>query len=674
LTPSYYICYLVKNKLINQKRIMKKNLFALGLMMFGAAIVAQTPRLVLYEEFTGETCPPCAATNPGLNTLLSSPTNTPKVVAIKWQVPIPSAPSSTWSLYQTNKTEIDWRWKSTGYGYNPAINSAPSSKIDGQEATVFGAASGHPANLTNGVITTAQSYTSAFSITMNRAWNFNCSAITLTVNITATAPFTSVGNLVFRCVMVERLIQFSVQPGTNGETKFENPAIKSFPTLQAGTPLAGTWANNQSMTFTLNCPLPSYVRKKDEVAFVGFIQDDGNRKVAQAVMCDKAALPTDGIASLAANVGITCNNSINPVITVNNTGNSAITAIGITPYINGVAQTPVNLTTNIPVSTQSDIAIGSITTPTAPGVYTFSYTINSTNSPLFNLTGNSSYVSFLVAGNYQGTPIVEGFPLGAFPPPGWMAPNADQGPSWSRTTLAGAYFQVPMHSAKYDFYNNGVVGDVDDLYLPPMDLSGNANPEMTFDYSYAQRTSASNDQLDVMVSDNCGATWTSVWSKSGLNLATTQDQTSSYIPDNVVKDFTQWRTEMVTLTGFAKSNVLVKFVATSDNGNNLYLDNVNLAQKDPVGIVKTNSSAFGVNVFPNPASGIANININSVKAGDVKITVVNAIGQVVLTKSTSVSEGGNNVVIDVKEFASGIYSVVVDSEKGSVTKKLTVTK
>src|SRR5204862_2321822 len=98
------------------------------------------------------------------------------------------------------------------------------------------------------------------------------------------------------------------------EKTFENPAIKSFPTLQAGTPLAGTWTNNQSMTFTLNCPLPSYVRKKSEVAFVGFIQDDGNKKVEQAVMCDKAALPPDGIATDAANVGVTCNNSINPMI------------------------------------------------------------------------------------------------------------------------------------------------------------------------------------------------------------------------------------------------------------------------------------------------------------------------------------------------------------------------
>jgi len=263
---------------------MKKNLLAFGLVLFGAAVVAQTPRLVLYEEFTGETCPPCASTNPGLNALLALPTNTPKVVAIKWQVPIPSAPSNTWSLYQTNKAEIDWRYRSVasgGFGYTPGINSAPSSKIDGQEATTFSATSGHPGALTSSIIATAQSYTSAFNITVARDWNYNCSAVTLTVNITATAPFTvsSPGKLKFRCVMVERLIQFSVAPGTNGENNFEDIAIKSFPTLQSGTSMADSWTIGQSMTFTMNCPLPSYTRKKEQVAFVGFIQDDNNQKV-----------------------------------------------------------------------------------------------------------------------------------------------------------------------------------------------------------------------------------------------------------------------------------------------------------------------------------------------------------------------------------------------------------
>lgn len=85
---------------------MKKTSILLGLLAASFFASGQT-RMSLYEEFTGENCGPCAATNPGLNTLLNA--NASQVIAIKWQVPIPSAPSTTWSLYQTDKPEIDWR-------------------------------------------------------------------------------------------------------------------------------------------------------------------------------------------------------------------------------------------------------------------------------------------------------------------------------------------------------------------------------------------------------------------------------------------------------------------------------------------------------------------------------------------------------------------------------------
>src|SRR4051812_9810277 len=105
---------------------MKKQYFLTVLMVASIVTFAQTPRLSLYEEFTGENCPPCAATNPGLNALLLAPDNEANIVAIKWQVPIPSAPSNTWSLYRTNKAEIDWRYQSTGYGYKSQWTQATS--------------------------------------------------------------------------------------------------------------------------------------------------------------------------------------------------------------------------------------------------------------------------------------------------------------------------------------------------------------------------------------------------------------------------------------------------------------------------------------------------------------------------------------------------------------------
>ena len=357
---------------------MKKKVFSICIVLIGLNSFSQTPRLSLYEEFTGETCPPCASANPPLNLLLASPTNTPKIVAIKWQVPIPSAPSNTWSLYQTNKVEIDWRWKSVangGYGYIPAINSAPSGKIDGEAPTVFGAASAHPANLNNNVISTAQSFTSAFSISVSRAWDASCSSINLTVSIAATANFNAVGALKFRTVMVENIIDFPTAPGSNGEKHFEDVAIKSFPTLQSGISMTSNWIVGQTQTFTLNCPIPSYARKKEEIAFVGFIQDDGNQRVAQAVRVQKSVLSNDAIA-LSAKVAATCSSTISPIISVYNNGLNAITALTITPYIDGAIAPTTSWNGNIASATSATISLNTISSPTNTGAHTFSYNIS----------------------------------------------------------------------------------------------------------------------------------------------------------------------------------------------------------------------------------------------------------------------------------------------------------
>lgn len=650
---------------------MKQKLLAFGVLFTSLIVNAQTPRLSLYEEFTGETCPPCASANPALNALLAQPANAAKCIAIKWQVPIPSAPSKPWSLYQTNKTEIDWRYRSTasgGYGYG--ISSAPSGKMDGQNVTVFGAASNHPNSLNSNIITTAQSYTSAFSVTMTRAWDRTCSAVNLTVNIQATAPFTAVGNLVFRTVMVERLIQFSVQPGTNGEKDFEDVGIKSYPTLQSGISMASTWTVGQTQTFTLSCPIPAHVRKKSEIAMVGFIQDDGDLKVAQAVRADRMALPTDELSLINAKVDVTCSNSINPVVSVQNDNASAVTNLTIVPYVDGVQKSDITWTGNLAANSSTDIALGSIVTVTNPGVHTFSFVAYTQSNPC-NVKVVSNKAMYVVIGSYQGTPVVEGFVLGAFPPAKWSAFNNDNGTSWSRVTTAGAYQQTPMQSMKYDFYSNTKIGDVDEMLLPPVDLSGGASPELTFDRSYAQRNSSSDDKLEVFVSDNCGQTWQNVYTLSGVGLATATELTTSFIPN----DPSQWVTDpAIVLTGYNKPNVLVKFVVTNDNGNNLYLDNINLSQSNPVGIAKVESSSqVSFKLYPNPTSGLTTIGVNAAQSGSAKIAVTNAIGQLVFEKNTNLSVGGNTIDVDLSSLPSGVYSISVDTNKNSSVKKLVVT-
>lgn len=660
---------------------MKRVLLALT-MVTGFTLGAQTPtpRMSLYEEFTGETCPPCAATNPGLNKILLSPTNATKVIPIKWQVPIPSAPSNTWSLYQTNKTDINWRYRGLaagGYGYisqntaatatSSGINSAPQGVMDGQHQWVFGAQSDHPAYISDAVIATAQSYTSAFSIDMKHDWNnASRSAVIVTVNITATAPFTATGPLVFRCVMVERLIQFSVQPGTNGEKVFEDVAIAAFPTLQSGTSMSSNWNTSQTQSFVLTCNVPSYCRKKEEISMVGFIQDDGNRKVAQAAR-SMAIYDAEAIETTVAPV---CTSTFAPVITVKNKGINPITSMTITPYVDGVAGTPTQWTGNLAYNTTGTVALTTLNTPAVTGAHSFSCSISAINGIDFDPSNNNLMVSVPVFDQPSSTQVVEGFVANSFPPAEWTNVNADMGTGFARTTQAGGYW-LTSNAVKYDFMNNNNIGDVDELYLPPTGLVGADDPLMNFDYAYARQRNSDNDKLEVKASSDCGQSWTTVWASSGSSLATAPNLAGfTYVPDQ--NDFPQWQTAQLTLTGMNKATVWVKFVVTNDNGNALYLDNVNLVQPRPTGLSAQNIKGTSLALYPNPASGKVQVRLENASEGITGVRLLNMLGQTVGDSFYQVSASDAVLDLNIEKLSPGLYLVEVQNGGVLSTLRLTV--
>jgi hypothetical protein len=189
-------------------------------------------------------------------------------------------------------------------------------------------------------------------------------------------------------------------------------------------------------------------------------------------------------------------------------------------------------------------------------------------------------------------------------------------------------------------------------------------------YIESGMTAPLNDKLEVLVSTDCGANWTAVYSKDDAGGLTTAPTSSvAFTPTG-----TQWRSESVNLSAYANApQVLIKFSASNDYGNNLYLDNVNLSQT--AASIKTVDANFSsIELFPNPTNNETALHINLINQSSVTINVLNNVGQVVYQSVSSLNAGSNKVNIDTKQFAAGIYNVVIASENGSVTKKLSVTK
>jgi hypothetical protein len=646
-------------------------------------ITGQSPRLSLYEEFTGENCATCATINNGLDAILTSATNTPLVTFIKWMAPLPTAPTTTWSLYQTNKSDIDWRYKSAangGYGYSTqvtqtstpmsGITTAPMGLLDGKHQWSFGASNNNPSSLNSSVISAAQSQTSAFSISMSSSWDVTYSALNLSVTILATASFTANGLLIFRTVMVENEINFNSSPGTNNEKKFRNVAVAAFPTLQTGISMAPTWSVNQSQTFTMSCQLPAYIRDKSQIALIGFIQDDGNKRIEQAAQTS-ATLFSDDVKALSALApSFSCTNNFTPGIVLKNQGSNPIYSLTIIPAVDGVNNVPINWTGTLAIGANTTI-IGNAIAPLTSGGHLFSYSVTSVNGNNDNNGVNNSESSplYLVSA-YSTTQVAEQFATPQFPPINWGIINTNKGPSWDPISTINGTSQISgIGVLKYDFFNNSIKGDKDELLLPPLNASffNTAGLLLNFDVAYAQYTN-DDDRLDVMVSDNCGLNWINVYSKSGSNLATGSAQTTAFTPNA-----NQWRKESIFINGFNLSNLLIKLVTTSDFGNNLYLDNLNLKEANPAGLKSPFNKAIGVSVSPNPANDILQLQINAAPT-TTKIKFINTIGQTVLFEETLTASGTSFIEIKIHHLPSGIYTLLIDSNNEQFIRKIVINR
>jgi hypothetical protein len=658
---------------------MKKTFTILLMSALGFFASGQAPvRMSLYEEFTGENCGPCAQTNPGLNSLLASQAS--KIIPIKWQVPIPSAPTNTWSLYQTDQAEIDWRWQAGGYNYqsqntpttspSAGINSAPQGRIDGQHQWVFGATQDHPAVLTSAVIGSAQAVPTPFSINMNAVWNGSFTSAVVSVTVQAASSFTANGPLVFRLVLVERVINFSVAPGTNGEKDFYDAVRKSYPNIQTGTVLSSTWTAGQSQTFSINCVSPGYVVSPYQQAFVGFIQDDGNKMVWQAARTSKPAVPND-IQLNTVNVALNCMPNFTPGINVTNNGTTAITGLTMTPYVDGAAQTPVTWSGNLAGLSSTNIALNGYTA--AVGSHNFSVNITNVSGGNVITNNNNNSAVFGVVGTFSNTSVTEGFPTLPFPPANWMIQNyapTTGSITWVRNGTVG---NGGVGSAQYDFYNNGFYGDIDDLILPPEDFSSVNNPVISFDWAYSSYptgvgSGVYQDAMEVKVSTDCGQNWTTVFSKTGSALQTCPSTTAAFVPAAG-----QWSNTVIPLpTAANQSQVLVKFRAINDYGNLLYLDNVNLGQA--TSLRKYAESASSFDLYPNPASSSATVKIYTASEQKGRISVYNMLGQIVKSADLNLSHGINETQIDLSQIPAGVYNVIVQTGNSTLIKKLSVAK
>lgn len=372
-----------------------------------------------------------------------------------------------------------------------------------------------------------------------------------------------------------------------------------------------------------------------------------------------------------------CATSVTPTLEVTNNHSTPITSFDISYSLNGGAAVSESFSGNLAQGQSTTITFPAVTLAGGENIISYGG-LNNINGGLLVDTVPSTPaadVFLTVPAQAVAAPFDQGFesatvqemPANVFAEAGdasiWVIDNTIV--NGLNTPLGG--FLNSDKSVFFDYYSiqSGSIG----FYFEKTDMTTISSPMLKFSHAYAPYNGGEADQLEVLVSTDCGANWTSVWDKSANDLATAAATTNRFFPQAA----NEWAADSVDLAAYTnESELMIKFLGTSGYGNALYVDDINITG-GPVGIndVFVDNS---VSLFPVPAQNNVTVNFNLKDASEVNVRIVDMTGKVVFNQANGFTAGVNTLNVNVEDLANGIYTVELVSGESVTTKRLVISK
>jgi xyloglucan-specific exo-beta-1,4-glucanase len=214
-----------------------------------------------------------------------------------------------------------------------------------------------------------------------------------------------------------------------------------------------------------------------------------------------------------------------------------------------------------------------VATPASTTTYTLTVkdAVNATATDAMTVTVNS----------LGSLPVVEGFESATFPSAGWTLSGAN---SFTRNTTCTAATGTGSMEAVTS--GNAAIGNTYELTTPYLNMPAATSTTLAFKYAttFHQQAGTINDRYDnlkVYISTGCGGAFTSIWDQSvnGAQYTTATapaSGNSNFCPSSTA----DWSAQTVDLSaydgGTSGTGVRIKFVVTNGEGENVFLDDINI--------------------------------------------------------------------------------------------------
>lgn len=246
----------------------------------------------------------------------------------------------------------------------------------------------------------------------------------------------------------------------------------------------------------------------------------------------------------------------------------------------------------------------------------------------------------------------------------WTVITSDPGRAWEIVSDA-AY-----EGDKSVFVNNlgKPSGRVEQMVSQAYNLSDKEEMVLSFYYAYAPR-SGSDDVLRLKFSHNCGESYLIRQTISGNSLQTAPTSNVPFYPESQA----EWKYfEMPLHSGYLVENFKLLIEFKSGDGNNIFIDNINLYDPATVSTQQIELDNF-VKAYPNPNSGDFFIDYRLVNTSQVDMALFDISGRIVLNKSLGqMSSGAYTEQMNIQHLPGGVYFLQMNIDDQKITKKIVV--
>lgn len=416
--------------------------------------------------------------------------------------------------------------------------------------------------------------------------------------------------------------------------------------------------------------------EKIKTLVIGFesINDYGNNIYVDSINVAgyKAFARNTMVASIIEPLPAICNStSFTPKVIIANNGLDTLRSLKISYQIDNGPEAMIDWIGVMVKCDQLAFSFSAINTTT--GTHVIKVYTSLPNGLDDQYTANDTLVKTFNIFAPVATPVTEGFEGNLFPSLNWGVQNVNGGTPWE-SSAAGA-----STGSKAMVINNGNVGNANnaiDYFISPIVINdGKADSVfVSFDLAYKSgpqypgSTVFPLDTLEVLVTNDCGVTFTSVWKKFGYELQTVNDPNYTSSPSFIPSSKKQWKANRIYLSPFVgASNFQLYFVSKANKQNSIWLDNISITSQTLPARLK----AQGYLVYPNPFNNIFLIHHSAVEPPTTlqSVQVFNAAGQRVWDKRYN-GNADRQITIDLSKEAGGIYILKMIYTNKTIVEKI----